>query len=180
MKRQLHLFSVICLAILLVPALAHAACSSPAGSEGDLRYDSTAKTIYFCDDTNWIAMGGSGSSPRLPTAVRVTSAAMTDGNLGGWAAFRTYMDSNSCSGYEWCRDDELAEWFRAGNTTITGGVSGTAYWVYETSSCNNWTSNASTSRVTTVDYTGGNSIDWGASADERCDTGARIVVCCQF
>lgn len=50
--------------VLCFSAQGHAACSNPAGIEGQILYNSTQKLSQYCDDTNWIRMNpmpGSGS-----------------------------------------------------------------------------------------------------------------------
>ena len=39
---------------------AQAACSSPTGQASQTRYDFTANKLYYCNDTDWVEMGGSG------------------------------------------------------------------------------------------------------------------------
>ena len=36
----------------------YAACSNPAGNEGDIIYNGDYHTYQFCDGTNWYAIGG--------------------------------------------------------------------------------------------------------------------------
>lgn len=61
MKYLLYTLVALC-GVFMLPSKSLAACATPVGSEGDLRYDSTAKMLYFCNDTNWIATtGGSGA-----------------------------------------------------------------------------------------------------------------------
>ena len=49
--------------VILFPIFAsnaQAACSSPTGVASQTRYDFTAHKMYYCDNTNWVEMGGSG------------------------------------------------------------------------------------------------------------------------
>ncbi len=48
------------LMLLVFPSLAHAACTSPAGAEGDIVYNADHHVATFCNGTNWIAFGGGG------------------------------------------------------------------------------------------------------------------------
>ncbi|MCB9988797.1 MAG: DUF1566 domain-containing protein [Rhodospirillales bacterium] len=48
---------------LLLPSTAHAACSSPAGVEGEITYLTDESMMQYCDGTNWIAMGRKGNDP---------------------------------------------------------------------------------------------------------------------
>ncbi|MHC5656330.1 hypothetical protein [Stappia sp. ICDLI1TA098] len=43
---------------LVFNAPAQAACSSPAGQASQTRYDFTANKLYYCNDTDWVEMGG--------------------------------------------------------------------------------------------------------------------------
>lgn len=45
--------------ILLASSPAFAACTSPAGNEGDVTYSSTVHIMAYCNGTNWVAMGSS-------------------------------------------------------------------------------------------------------------------------
>ncbi len=48
----------------LSPTIAHADCANPNGIAGDQIYNSTHKTMQFCDGTNWYSMkGGASSTP---------------------------------------------------------------------------------------------------------------------
>lgn len=57
---SLHLIA-LCV-FVLIPASAFA-CSSPAGTEGEMYYNQSAKVMQYCDGTDWIGMNlpGSGS-----------------------------------------------------------------------------------------------------------------------
>lgn len=50
------------LALALIDAPAYAACTSPAGLEGEVMYNTDYATMQFCDGTNWISMAASGSA----------------------------------------------------------------------------------------------------------------------
>lgn len=53
--------------LTIMPFAAHAACSSPAGGEGKIVYNTDHNMLQFCNGTDWIAMGGSASSGSLPS-----------------------------------------------------------------------------------------------------------------
>ncbi|MCC0049811.1 MAG: hypothetical protein H6882_11790 [Rhodobiaceae bacterium] len=55
---QRYLSLLILITICLVTANAHAACTGPAGNEGDQIYNQTHKTMQFCDGTLWYSMKG--------------------------------------------------------------------------------------------------------------------------
>ena len=44
------------LAIMALATAAYADCTTPAGVEGQIIYNSTAKMLQFCNGTNWIDM----------------------------------------------------------------------------------------------------------------------------
>ena len=50
------------LALLSAPHAAWADCTSPDAPESWTRYDFTAHTLYLCNGTNWLSMGGGSSS----------------------------------------------------------------------------------------------------------------------
>jgi hypothetical protein len=55
------LLAILFLAVLTLADHARAACTNPAGPEGQQVYNVTYKTMQFCDGANWIAMGGNGT-----------------------------------------------------------------------------------------------------------------------
>jgi hypothetical protein len=50
------------LAVTLSPRTAFAACTSPAGNEGDVLYNTDFKVVQFCNDTSWISMSGTAGT----------------------------------------------------------------------------------------------------------------------
>lgn len=46
---------------------AFAACSNPAGNIGDVIYNADYLTLQFCNDTDWIRMGGADADSRIGT-----------------------------------------------------------------------------------------------------------------
>ncbi|MCB9991475.1 MAG: DUF1566 domain-containing protein [Rhodospirillales bacterium] len=55
--RLAALFLLFTIHYTLLPSPAHAACSNPAGVEGEAKYLSDQSMMAYCDNTNWIAMG---------------------------------------------------------------------------------------------------------------------------
>jgi hypothetical protein len=51
------LIAAAALSFVLVPALARAACSNPAGDEGEMLYNGDYNVMQFCNGTDWIAAG---------------------------------------------------------------------------------------------------------------------------
>jgi hypothetical protein len=64
-KMRIKLKILSCLSILLITAQsaspALAACANPYGEAGDMIYNSSVSTAQFCNNTDWITMGGGGS-----------------------------------------------------------------------------------------------------------------------
>jgi hypothetical protein len=54
---------VIGIAVLAAPQMARAACSLPAGVEGNVIYNDDYNVVQFCDGTNWVSMGGGSAQP---------------------------------------------------------------------------------------------------------------------
>ena len=65
--------------------VAHAACSSPDGQAGDLRYAVNYNTIAFCDGANWMSLAGwtagSGGVTTLGGLTDVTTAGAATGSI---------------------------------------------------------------------------------------------------
>ncbi len=60
MKKLVFLF--LCALMMALPSVAHAACTNPTGAEGDMVYNTDHHVAQFCNNTDWIAFGGGGSS----------------------------------------------------------------------------------------------------------------------
>lgn len=55
------MYRILFLSILVSAAFstpARAACTSPNGQETQTRYDFAAHKLYYCNNTNWVEMGG--------------------------------------------------------------------------------------------------------------------------
>lgn len=75
-----HILFLIGFALCFLTATnAYAACSNPAGEEGKNIYNTTHKTMQFCDGTDWWSMksGGATSSGGGPTGVQVFTTSGT-------------------------------------------------------------------------------------------------------
>jgi hypothetical protein len=55
---------------------AYAACSNPAGVEGEQIYNTTHNVMQFCDNTDWTAMRGDGDT--------LSALSCTDGQIAKW------------------------------------------------------------------------------------------------
>lgn len=81
---------------MLSPQGAKADCTTPAGVEADMYYNTTYKRVQFCDGTNWINMG--------------VSFAGTVDNLGNHTATQTLV-----LGTNWLNGDSGAEGLSVSN-----------------------------------------------------------------
>jgi hypothetical protein len=87
--KQLPAFGI--LACLAAGPAYGGTCSSPAGNEADILYNSNYHTYQFCNGTSWVAYGGGGScagstyNPTVPSGngYFVLSGGTYNGNLGG-------------------------------------------------------------------------------------------------
>lgn len=75
-KQLLGVIGVLC---LLAPVSAHAVCTNPAGNEGDQIYNSTHKTMQFCDGTNWFSMKGGAVSGGITVETDPEVGTLTNG-----------------------------------------------------------------------------------------------------
>jgi hypothetical protein len=66
LKTPLRLLLLV-MGLLAMAQGAHAACISPAGTAGDIRYASNYGVMVFCNDQNWVSMAG-GVSVTVNTA----------------------------------------------------------------------------------------------------------------
>jgi hypothetical protein len=120
------------LSFWLVPAMARADCSSPAGVEAEVIYNADYHVMQFCNGTDWVAMGGlsggGSSGPAVPTDVKETTATHdgdfdsngdSDGN--GYEEMQAFIEANGCSGYEIFRTEDIIRYLEAGNNFSTTG-----------------------------------------------------------
>jgi hypothetical protein len=75
----------LCAALVVPGADLRAACTSPAGTEGEQVYNTDYATMQFCDGTNWIGMAASGSATAEldPKVGALTSNNFCKSNAGG-------------------------------------------------------------------------------------------------
>jgi trimeric autotransporter adhesin len=78
-------FLVLAAAIAASPSTLNAACTSPAGIEGEQVYNTDYATMQFCDGTNWIGMAASGSATAEldPKVGALTASNFCKANAGG-------------------------------------------------------------------------------------------------
>lgn len=74
-------FFLVC---LFVGNTAYSACTSPAGVEGEVIYNTDYATMQFCDGSNWVSMAASGSATAEidPKVGTLTSSAFCKANAG--------------------------------------------------------------------------------------------------
>ena len=76
----------------IAPSTLNAACTSPAGIEGEQIYNTDYATMQFCDNTNWISMAASGSiTAELDPKVGTLTPAQIN------AAMQKYIDPSKIS-----------------------------------------------------------------------------------
>ncbi len=107
----MRIFFLVLFAVT-IPFAAHAACTSPDGLASQTRYDSAANKMYYCNNANWVEMGGgtAGFSNPATSALNMNSNKIT--SLGtptaaGDAANKTYVDGKfgAQANGSWCRSN---------------------------------------------------------------------------
>jgi len=121
---------------------AYAACTSPAGNEGDVLYNTDFKVVQFCNDTSWISMSGTAGTTdaRIGT---LTASKWCATNAGGTAIDCTQNAPAASAG----TDKQLI--FNDGGSTLAGAA--TLYWDKTSSRLS---VNAGTTPTEAVDVTG--------------------------
>ncbi|HTK84478.1 MAG TPA: LamG-like jellyroll fold domain-containing protein [Patescibacteria group bacterium] len=90
-----------------VPGTGGGGCSSPAGSEGHMLYNSASQVMQYCDGTKWISIGGPPSTPSASgligywkldegstTSTADSSGSGNGGTLANGAAWTTGKNTN--------------------------------------------------------------------------------------
>lgn len=125
-------FAAIMLLFIAVPA--QAACNSPTGQDSQTRYDFTAHKMYYCNNTNWVEMGGGGfSNPAIGTLDMGTNRILNVGSptANSDAATKEYVDiAAAAAGSEpggafcYCTSSATAcdDGFRACTDCLSAGV----------------------------------------------------------
>jgi len=136
--------------LMLLHSPAQADCVTPAGQEGQMLYNSTYKTMQFCDGTNWYSMKG-GVSHSLD------ALSCTDGQVAKW-------------------NNGGSLWECAGDATGGGGAgcsAGTISW----SSCSDSVPAGEHLEVLNV-YDSGSCMfhEWSGQASFQCKNGSWVSV----
>ena len=141
MDYRLYIFVAIA---AFICSSAQAACSSPPGLASQTRYDSVANKMYYCNNSNWVDMGGgaAGFSNPATSALNMNShkiTALGTPTAAGDATNKTYVDGKfgAQTNGNWCRSngtqvicdqtaptDTLAGLSCAQGETIVRGASG--------------------------------------------------------
>ncbi len=110
MMRRILAAAVVSGLLCLAPRLAYAACSSPVGTAGELRWFSSDRTFKYCDDTTWLGFG------RIQSTYYGTSAMFSGGTVPSIYVIGSFSDVVG-----------LAVWDSSGTPTIDDG-NGVLYW----------------------------------------------------
>lgn len=81
---RLSIFTLV--VVLSISSTALADCTSPAGKASQTRYDTGVNKLYYCNDTDWVEMGGiapAAGAGSVPFCTSTTTA--YSGSLGGQA-----------------------------------------------------------------------------------------------
>ena len=105
------LFGIICLLGIFHIKPAQAACSSPAGVEGEIIYNETHYVPQYCDNTNWVAM--IGGDPSSGTAI---------GNLVGWWRLDETSGTTAADSSGNGNDGTMINALNAGTDSVTGAI----------------------------------------------------------
>lgn len=79
----------------------HAACASPAGVDGEMRYDTT-NSLRVCNNTSWTAVNGTNTAVACTIAgeIKLNSSLLQVCHSGYWHQItNTSRSYASCSGY---------------------------------------------------------------------------------
>jgi hypothetical protein len=84
-SRTLVLF-LLATTIGTVPSMLQAACTSPAGTEGELIYNADYAVMQYCDNSSWISMAASGTVSEVdPKVGALTASNWCHANAGATA-----------------------------------------------------------------------------------------------
>ncbi|WP_156884545.1 hypothetical protein [Stappia stellulata] len=166
---------IVFLLLVLFPFNVFAACSSPSGQASQTRYDFTANKLYYCNDADWVEMGGGGGGGAgVPTDVKLTTSS-NNGNFGGFAGMKSFIEANGCAGYQICSADALFKHLENGGVNLSerGWVTPDA--VHSRGSCAGWTSSAGGGNYGSYWLGGG----YSGVYNVTCSISMKVA-CCKF
>lgn len=94
-RRAIKGFALVAL-LILFPSAAHAACTNPAGSAGDIVYNQDRKVFQGCTGDAWVAFHGAAYTPYAVSFDGVNDHLVT-------GALTAVADSKSATGSFWVR-----------------------------------------------------------------------------
>lgn len=113
-KTGMNFLGIMGVLLFLSPLSANAACTNPAGVEGNQVYNTTHKVMQYCDGTTWISMkGGVGSGTDTLSTLSCTDGQVAKWNNGGgvWecaadnagGGAETDPEVGALTAGDWCR-----------------------------------------------------------------------------
>ncbi len=147
-----HLLLLAGLALLASPAAVWAACTSPAGEAGAVIFSQTAKTMQYCNGTNWVNTGAS-----IPSAPQ-TGCSNPTGTAGKVIYNSALGVVQFCNGSSWV-DTSCAADRTPGGSGCTGGKAGQLRYA------------TSANELQFCDSTNWVAMGWGCSGSAASQTG---------
>ena len=112
---------------MVAPIGAHAVCSSPSGNEGKIIFNTTTKTMQYCNNTNWVNLGTS-----VPAASN--NGCSSPAGLPGSVIYNNSLGIvQFCNGDDWVAT-ACAETRTLGGTGCSNPTGREGQIIYETSS----------------------------------------------
>jgi hypothetical protein len=142
MKNKTSFFFLLCGFVMILSHGVMAACSSPSGSASQTRYDFGANKYYFCDNTDWVEIGGGGGGGGNANCGLNTlswgGCSKTTGTSGTHGQVKSLTDSVCCTA-GWCSSCSGA----TGSATATCD---NGAWLLSGTTCNSCSVNNSGNR----------------------------------
>jgi Uncharacterized conserved protein len=154
--------------LFAAPHAAQAACSSPTGVAGQMKYNADYHVPQYCDNTNWIAMGVAATSTSL--SYLTTNTANSTASRGVWGDGTYIYVADGVGGLDVYRFDGTTLTLKATNTTNAIGARnacGDGTYIYVAADGNGL--QAYTFDGTTLTYKASDTANAGAAKDVWCD-----------